>query len=122
MLTSVLSFAKGDDPMAMAPASMMLRQVAGNIASNGNPAHQVGEFTCKRVGAGHYQIKLQNPFTEIISVVGAVYIPGTTGNVLCSVVIENFSEDSINLFTVDSNGRSTDQAFTFIALGHQREQ
>ena len=108
--------------MAMAPASVMLRQVAGNIASNGNPASKVGEFTSKRVGTGHYQIKLQNPFTEIISVVGAVYVPGTTGNVLCGVVIENFSEDSIDLFTVDGNGRNTDQAFTFIALGHQREQ
>src|SRR5436190_2591420 len=112
MLMSVLRFAKGDDTMAMAPASMMLRQVAGNIASNGNPAHpghQVGEFTSKRLGPGHYQIKLQNPFTDIISVVGTVYIPGITGNVLSSVVIQNFSEDTIDLFTVDSNGHSADQ-------------
>lgn len=107
--------------------TMVLRQVAGDITKDGGVNHQIDNFKVARFKdsqgntvPGHYQITFDTAFTNIVSVVATPYAPGSQGNALNSLIVENFSEKSFDLYTVNSNGRNADQAFSFIALGQQR--
>jgi hypothetical protein len=95
---------------------MGLRHIAGDIEASGNIKSATSGFTVEHVATGHYTVHFNPPFSKIVSVVGT-RVSFNDASTLDNLVIINFGNDSCEFHTGNSNGKSTDSFFSFIALG-----